>query len=78
MAELILTDINDALLNHLQERAMSRGRTPEDEAKAILADALQGTACAAWASVDEIYERLAASGGNFSDSANLLREDRDR
>lgn len=32
----------------------------------------------AWAEVDAIYDRLAASGRIFSDSAELLREDRDR
>jgi uncharacterized protein (DUF433 family) len=29
-----------------------------------------------WASVDAVYERLAASGRTFSDSAELLRSDR--
>ncbi|HBI45329.1 MAG TPA: hypothetical protein DDY78_21125 [Planctomycetales bacterium] len=32
----------------------------------------------AWQSVDAIRARLAASGRKFSDSAELLREDRDR
>jgi len=31
-----------------------------------------------WAAVDEIYLRLANSGQTYSDSADLLREDRDR
>jgi len=32
----------------------------------------------AWEAVDAINDRLAASGRKFSDSADLLREDRDR
>jgi hypothetical protein len=32
----------------------------------------------AWEPVDAIYRRLEATGRTFSDSADLLREDRDR
>jgi plasmid stability protein len=78
MAELILTDLHQAVLHQLEERAARHGRTLEEEAKAILADALQGKGPAAWAQADAIYHRLAASGRSFSDSADLLREDRDR
>jgi len=78
MAELVLSDMNALVLNQLQERASTHGRTPEEEAKAILAAALQGKATAAWAPVDAIYQRLAATGRPQSDSADLLREDRGR
>ena len=78
MAELVLTDVDDGVLQHLQERARSHGRTPAEEARAILADALRGKHPDLWSSVDAIYGRLAASGRNFSDNADLLREDRDR
>lgn len=78
MPELILTDVDDVVFNHLQGRATRHGRTPTEEAKAILTSALRGDRTEVWARVDEIYQRLAASGRPFSDSANLLREDRDR
>ena len=78
MAELVLTDLDDGVLHHLKERATRHGRTPAEEAKAILADALGGKPLDVWAPVDTIYRRLAASGRTFSDSADLLREDRDR
>jgi plasmid stability protein len=78
MAELVLTDVADDVLRRLQERAASEGRTPAEEAKAILSEALHGKASDAWARADAIYHRLAASGRAFSDSADLLREDRDR
>ncbi len=78
MAELVLTDVDETVLNNLQERAARHGRTPDQEAKAILAESLGGTRRDAWASVDAIYNRLAASGRTFSDSAKLLRKDRDR
>jgi plasmid stability protein len=78
MAELVLTDVDEAVLQHLQERAARHGRTPDQEAKAILAESVGGHSPDAWAPVDAIYERLAASGRTFSDSAELLRKDRDR
>ena len=48
----------------------------ETEARAILADVL-GTGDP-WAGADAIFDELAASGRTFSDSAELVREDRDR
>lgn len=78
MSELILTDVDDTLLQDLRERARHHGRTPTEEAKAILTAALRAEGVDVWASVDAIYQRLAASGRTFSDSADLLREDRDR
>ena len=78
MAELVLNDVDDAVLNHLHERANRHGWTAADEAKAILAEALRGQGPNVWVGADMIYDRLAASGRTFTDSADLLREDRDR
>jgi plasmid stability protein len=78
MQELILTDVDDIVLQDLRERAARHGRTPAEEAKAILAESLRARRPDDWAGVDAIYERLAVSGRTFSDSAELLREDRDR
>lgn len=77
MSQLLLTDLEDATISTLEERAARHGRTPQDEAKAILAEALTPKA-KALAGVDAIYNRLAASGRVFSDSVELLREDRER
>ncbi len=78
MAELVLTEVDDIVLHHLQERARRHGRTPAEEAGAILVEALRDQRLDVWGSVDAIYHHLAASGRTFSDSADLLREDRDR
>jgi len=78
MAELVLTDLDNVVLHHLEERATRHGRTPAEEAKLILGEVLRVGVPDAWAPVDAIYSRLAASGRSFSDSADLLREDRDR
>lgn len=78
MPELVLPDVDDKVLDGLQRRAVHHGRTPAEEAKSILSEALCGNGAGNWAPVDAIYERLAASGTTFSDSADLVREDRDR
>ena len=78
MAQLVLTDVEDGVLHRLTELAARHGRTPTEEAKAILAEALRGNSPDVWASVDAIYDRLAISGQTFSDSTQMLREDRDR
>ncbi len=78
MAEIVLTDVDAVILQHLRDRAMRHGRTLEQEAESILAEALGSDRSNPWAAVDAIYHRLAASGRTFSDSAELLREDRDR
>lgn len=78
MAELILTNVENDIFDQLQMRAARFGRTPAEEAKAILLEALHGAGPNPWGPVDAIYHRLAASGRTFSDSADLLREDRNR
>ena len=78
MAELVLTDVENAVFHQLQLRATRHQRTPAEEAKAILSETLHCTASGPWAPVDAVYHRLAASGRTFSDTADLLREDRAR
>lgn len=78
MSELTLQNLDEALWQGLRERAAAHGQTPEAEAKNILAEALAKSEPDPWAAVDAIRERFAASGRAFSDSAELLREDRDR
>jgi plasmid stability protein len=78
MSQLIIAEIEEGVLQRLRDQATAHGRTTEAEARAILEDALRRQQTDVWARVDAIYERLAASGRTFSDSAELLREDRDR
>ena len=62
----------------IELRFVSNNQFKQKEAKAILAEALRGKRPDDWAPVDAIYQRLASSGRTFTDSAELLREDRDR
>lgn len=78
MSQLTLRDIDESLMSKLRQRTAAHGQTIEAEAKTILAQMLSAPDDDVWAKVDAIHDRLAASGRTFSDSAELLREDRDR
>lgn len=78
MTELRITDVDEVVLDRLREHATRHGRTPVEEAKAILGEALGTSGGKIWQPVDDIFHRLETSGCIFSDSAELLREDRGR
>ena len=78
MTQLLISNLDPVVVTMLTQQATTHGRSLEDEAKAILEKAAADRAAAAWAEVDEIRERLAATGRQFSDSVELLREDRER
>jgi plasmid stability protein len=78
MPSLLIPDVQDSMLSQLYERAVAHGRTPEAEAKAILEQLLQSHPTGGWEKVNAFRERLAASGRSVGDSAELIREDRDR
>ena len=77
MPELLIPDVEESIHQRLKDRAAAHGRTAEAEARTILTEALRGAADP-WATVDAVRERLAASGRTFSDSTELIREDRER
>jgi plasmid stability protein len=68
----------DEELAWLRRRATAHGRSVEAEATAILRQALQSVGADPCAETNALWERLAASGRTFSDSTELLREDRER
>lgn len=78
MSQLLIPDVAESLLQQLQQRAARHGRSVEAEARGILEDALRKDADQIWAEVDAIRERLAATGRDFGDSVQDIREDRDR
>lgn len=78
MGQLLISGLDPQVLTILGNRAASHGRTVEGEARQILTEAIGSAHGNEWTEVDAIRERLAASNRNFSDSAELLREDRGR
>jgi plasmid stability protein len=78
MPDIILSNVSEVLITELGKRAADHRCSPTDEAKSILANALLRPNKGDWSQVDAIFNRLAASGRPFQDSADLIREDRDR
>jgi plasmid stability protein len=75
MAHLVLQDVDPRVIEELRRRADPQGHAIEDEAKAILEEALGLSRARALRAARRIRAEL---GGPFGDSAALLREDRDR
>ena len=76
MAQVLIRDLGSEVVDKLKERAKFRGRSLEAELRLILEQAAQDTRRQGLAELESIRERLA--GKTFSDSAEMLREDRDR
>ncbi len=78
MAEILVTDLDDAVVERLRARAERAGRSLEAEAKVILArEANSGKVDMETARrlADEFRARF--KGRKLPDSAELIREDRD-
>jgi plasmid stability protein len=79
MAQILVRGLDDALVARLKERARENHRSLQGEVKAILEEAgTQATRAEAVAIVDKWQSYWKAKGKTFSDSAELIREDRDR
>lgn len=79
MADIVIRDLNPDLVERLEDRAKDHGHSLEVEAKAILESAVP----AAKLSMDRARQLAAEIRRSFgdrvlSDSAELIREDRDR
>ena len=76
MAQALMLQMDDQTEQLLRERAEQEGVSLEEEARKLLRFALRSEGEAFWGTVDRIRQKLA--GRSFPDSADLIREDRDR
>jgi plasmid stability protein len=77
MAQLLVRDLDPAVVTRLKEKARQNQRSLQREVKAILEEeAARATRTEALAVIDKWQRRW--GDRVFSDSAELLREDRDR
>ncbi len=76
MAQLLVRDVSPGTVERLKRRARENGRSLQSELKQILENATQYSFTEARAAADRIRKSLA--GRNFTDSADLIREDRER
>ena len=79
MAQILVRDLDDALVARLKERAKLNHRSLQGEVKAILEEtAPMATRTEALAIVDRWQRYWEERGKTFSDSSELIRGDRDR
>ncbi len=76
MAQLLIRDVDPAVIERLEARAKARGHPLEAEVRLILQQAVAEEQ----EEIRERIERIRAffAGRTFSDSAELIREDRER
>jgi antitoxin FitA len=77
MASVLVRDLDPAVIERLKARAQEHGRSLQKELKAVLEQAAaQGTWAEAQSSIERVRKRFA--GREFSDSTELIREERER
>jgi plasmid stability protein len=77
MAQVLVRQLNDKVVDRLKKRAKEHGRSLQSEVKTILEEAVPDYE-AAWKRIGRFRKRLQQSGRKFSNSVDLIREDRDR
>jgi antitoxin FitA len=77
MAQVLVRQLNDKVVDRLKKRAKEHGRSLQSEVKTILEDAVPDYE-RAWKRIDSLRLRLKRSSRKFTNSADLIREDRDR
>ena len=77
MSNILVRDLDDKIIGRLKAIAKNHGRSLQGEVKAILTDAISFLSMKEAASVVAGW-RKKLKGRQFSDSTDLIREDRDR
>ncbi len=77
MAQVLVRQLSDQVVKRLKKRAKEHGRSLQAEVKTILEEAVPDYE-QAWKRIHTLRDTLKQSGKAFSDSADLIREDRDR
>jgi RNase P/RNase MRP subunit p30 len=76
MAEILTIQIEPDLADKLAEQARRHGVSLEEEARNVLRESLVRDRARFWRQTEEIRRSL--EGRSFPDSAELIREDRER
>ncbi|HVP83312.1 MAG TPA: Arc family DNA-binding protein [Rhizomicrobium sp.] len=78
MAQLLVRDIPEEVVTALKRRAKRHGRSAEAEHREILREALKSSSDSFWNAADRFRQELEEEGRHFSDSAKIVREERDK
>lgn len=78
MSQILVRDLDPAVVSRLKQRARRNRRSLQAEVRVVLEELASKEAArdAAWSVADEIRSQL--SGTPQTDSSELIREDRDR
>ena len=77
MPDLLITGLSDEFMGTLEAQARGHGRSVGEEAQHILERGVRPSLRDTYERAMEISERFRAEGRTFSDSTELIREDRD-
>jgi plasmid stability protein len=80
MAQLLVRDLSEETVAALKKRAKEHGRSAEAEHRAILEETLAHEKRKRedfWEQADKLRKELEESGRTFTDSTELIRQDRD-
>lgn len=77
MAQILVRQLDDKLVERLKKRAKEHGRSLQSEVKTILEEVIPDYEVA-WKWIAKLKKALEQTGKTFSDSAPLIQEDRDR
>ncbi len=79
MANLLIRNVSPKTVEALKKRARAQRRSLQQELSSLLEKSIyHGDHNRALDIAEKIKNKLAASGRNFSDSTDMIREDRDR
>lgn len=78
MANVLIRDIPDNVVDTLKQRAKSHNRPLQGELRDILLETARCSCSDIAQRAAEIRRKLSGERRSFTDSAKLLREDRDR
>ncbi len=77
MAQLLVRDVPEHIAAALKARAKKNGRSAEAEHRALLVATYEPKKADPWAEIDRLRQELEKGGRKFTDSTQLIREDRD-
>ena len=77
MSQILVRDLDPEVVERLKARARAHGRSLQKEVKSILEEAAATLSLGEAAEAAELWQRRLA-GREHSDSAELVREDRER
>ena len=79
MAQILVRNLDNDVVERLKARAKANSRSLQAEVKMILQEASQQVShVEAWATIERFREEMKRTGRTFSDSTELVREERDR